>query len=317
MSSRASYRVAVWLAGPALIAVTALRCGAGCPSSDGNAADVPDDTAERDADGASEVDGGVDVADGGDIPPDIEPEVDMDATDGGHPDGLDIASDDATAFPEVWDVPPFVPEARDCSGRNECYVELDDGGTGCELPDYVEPRISCEIAFRVWGFGRLGIDWGVPTEPEVEPFAGRTLARDGTEALATVTWYDALSYGLEGWGAACLGHCPYYAGMSLSSSLYLIHVPTGVLVDATAEPTGPFDETPDTFPECEVDGVSPEGVPTGWCWRDAAEFDVRYLWRMEGVELPFTYEGPTIPAAIHRRRLSTGEDLGAIDLPLL
>jgi hypothetical protein len=55
----------------------------------------------------------------------------------------------------------------------------------------------------------------------------------------------------------------------------------------------------------------------GWCWRDSPEFDVRYLWRAEGVELPFIYEGSVIPAALHRRRLSTGEELPPIDLPLL
>jgi hypothetical protein len=313
MSTKMQRVWAVGLTWPVAIAAAVAWCGLCCYSSAGRVADARDDGSD-----VTDVETPADAGDDGDSGsgPDVDAGPDVEHQDHGDAAAGEIPRDGGLDVPDAWDVTPYVPEPLDCTGRNECYVELPDGGVGCELPDHVDPWISCEVEFKVRQFDRPGVDWFDSAHPLGEPFAGRTLARDGTEAIVVARWYDSLSYSMEGWHAQCRGHCAYDWFLSLSDGHYLIHVPTGVVLAATARPAVSY-RYPEFPPDCEIDGVTPEGEPMGWCWRDSPEFDVRYLWRAEGVELPFIYEGSVIPAALHRRRLSTGEELPPIDLPLL
>jgi hypothetical protein len=264
-------------------------------------AGVPDGGPEADGDDAGTVedlvDSGPDVGDGGDGHLDADADVDGSATEDAGPDSP------ADGRP---DVAPFSPEARDCTGSNECYVALDDGGLGCDMSFLGVGGDPCDVWFTVGGLARVGTgagEWNIVGEP----IPGFTLARDGSQGLMEVQWVDWLAA-----SGACLGHCPY-AGPG--DWLYVLDVATGTVIAATAHPAVAIDAPP--VATCEVDGEVPDVGPTGWCWRDWPEYDVRYRWRWERVDLPFAYEGSVIPQALHRVRISTGEELPPLDLPFL
>ena len=196
-----------------------------------------------------------------------------------------------------------------------CWYDRDDyydgpfcGVAGCDTDPLLDAVMAGGWAFRTVA----------PDGPAPPSLPGWRFRRDGSEALLVMQWDDSFA------DAEGINHCFPSGGIA-----YVLEFPSGALLYARRLEDDAWHWTRYTEPMCDtawdswcfdgstcpdrVSGAEVDDCPTAVSV--AHDQGMYFSWRSP-TDPAWWFEGDVLDGAVHRFKLSTGEYLSSVDLPL-